>query len=272
MCDLAGDESRNGGDIVFIATFGDLGTLSKLIEPLDTDTQPLPDDHLVAVKLGRQNLKDDVATYIRTLVYAGRLHSGAKIDQNAIALELGLSRLPVREALITLESEGIVEIMPRRGEFVAPLTRGDIKDAYDVYGTIAAIGARAAAEAIDEVRLRDLRALVERMREPGLTSDDQSTLNYEFHRIINTTGTSRRLQASLRTLARGIPRWPSAEPSWAAQAIVQHDAIVDALAAHDGDAAATAMHKHLLAGAEFVIERMQQRGFWPSADGQEVSS
>ena len=63
--------------------------------------------------------KEAAARAIRGLVFAGELRRGAKIDQDALADHLGMSKLPVREALISLAGEGIIETIPRRGAFVA---------------------------------------------------------------------------------------------------------------------------------------------------------
>ena len=61
----------------------------------------------------RGNLADEVADHIRDSILTGRLRPGTRIDQDAIARDMGVSRLPVREALISLDQEGLVRTLPR---------------------------------------------------------------------------------------------------------------------------------------------------------------
>ena len=75
-------------------------------------------------------LKQRAAQEIRRRIFAGEMRPGSKVDQDAIAADLGISKLPVREALIALDGEGIIQVAPRRGAFVAELSREDVRDHY----------------------------------------------------------------------------------------------------------------------------------------------
>jgi len=93
----------------------------------------------------RRNLAEDVAEYIRASIMSGALLPGERIDQDAIAAELGVSRLPVREALISLDKEGLIRNLPRRGAFVAEMDREDVLDHYQLFGQVAGLAAARAA-------------------------------------------------------------------------------------------------------------------------------
>src|SRR5690606_9987065 len=93
----------------------------------------------------RTNLKDEVARYVRDLILSGAVHAGQRIDQDEIAEQVGVSRLPVREALIILEAEGLIVNVARRGSFVAPLSPDDFFDHFEMYGLLAGIAAGRAA-------------------------------------------------------------------------------------------------------------------------------
>ena len=105
----------------------------------------------------RHNLADEVATHIRTAILAGRLRSGERIDQDAIADELGVSRLPVREALIALDKEGLVNTIPRKGSYVARIDREDIADHYEIFGQLS--GGSQIEEIVEEVETLGRNAL-----------------------------------------------------------------------------------------------------------------
>ena len=93
------------------------------------------DGHRVSA---RENLKESVVHEIRQLIMSGQLRAG-EIDQYDLAERLRVSRLPVREALIVLENEGLVDQIARRGAFVASLTPQDIRDHYEIYGVISSL-------------------------------------------------------------------------------------------------------------------------------------
>ena len=82
----------------------------------------------------RGSMSVEVADHIRSMIFDGRLRAGQRVPQDAIAAELGVSRLPVREALITLEADGLVAAEPHRGVFVVPIRAEDIEDHYRLYG------------------------------------------------------------------------------------------------------------------------------------------
>src|SRR5579863_3507931 len=127
-----------------------------------------------------RSLKDLAAAHIRELILTGKLAPGTKVDQDQISEALGISRLPVREALIELAQESLIDAVPRRGAFVARLEREDIIDHYRIYGLIAGLAASRAAGAIrpDElVALRSINAAFS----AATTAQEKADLNHEFH-------------------------------------------------------------------------------------------
>jgi len=214
----------------------------------------------------RRSLKDDVAEYLRTEILSGKRKPGQKIDQEAVAGELDVSKLPVREALISLESEALIENIPRRGAFVASLTPEDVYDHYAIYGLISSLAAERAAERLPESDLDELERIIdgmERAQDPG----EHEELNFAFHRIINQAGASRRLISVLRLFSLDIPsRFFEFTPDWNAKAVAQHRAIVERLRAGDAAGAGAAMRDHLRSGGEQAVRALDAAGFWSSQD------
>lgn len=209
----------------------------------------------------RANLKDAVASYVRDLIFSGHLKPGAKVDQDAVAEALGVSKLPVREALIMLEAAALVEIAPRRGAFVAPLTRDDMRDHYRIYAAVCGIAAERAATVMDDTTIAALRESVARMRRPR-PGDDLEALNDDFHRLINKSGGSRRLGAVLRGLSALMFGEFQTTSTWGPVAARQHAEIAAAIESHDGEAAARLMTSHIVEGGEHAIALLEDRGFW----------
>jgi DNA-binding GntR family transcriptional regulator len=210
----------------------------------------------------RRNLAEDVATHIRQEILAGRMRPGDRIDQDAIATQLGVSRLPVREALISLDQEGLIESIPRRGAYVARLEREDIADHYQLFGQVAGLAAARAVTRLDDAGLAELIALHESMH---ATEDleTQQRLNHEFHRLINTAAASQRISGMLRLLSRSLPMpYVDFPQEWLREADKQHQEIIDAFRRRDTLAAQRAMEQHISASGRHAIDVLDAMGFF----------
>ena len=129
---------------------------------------------------------------LREMVLAGELPGGARIAEVAISELLGVSRTPVRSALMRLEQEGLLEALPSGGYAVRTFSERDVGDAIELRGTLEGLAARLAAErGAPQMVLREARACLKRidelMREPAL--DDAAFSRYvaynaEFHRLL----------------------------------------------------------------------------------------
>src|ERR1700740_1224549 len=98
--------------------------------------------------LRRAQLSDEVAGHLRAAIMSGALRPGTFIRLDETAAELGVSITPVREALVKLRGEGMVQLEPHRGHVVLPLTRQDIQDIFWLQATIAKELAAAAPDHI----------------------------------------------------------------------------------------------------------------------------
>jgi DNA-binding GntR family transcriptional regulator len=105
-----------------------------------TTSDPLPSPG----QLVRRSSGDHAAVYIRRLIFEGRLRPGERIPQEQIAQALGVSRIPVREALIALEREGWVTIEMHRGAFVNALDEQAARDTYELFGLVYGFAVRRA--------------------------------------------------------------------------------------------------------------------------------
>jgi DNA-binding GntR family transcriptional regulator len=208
----------------------------------------------------RGSLADEIAAYIRDLVLTGALKPGEKIDQDAVSRALDVSRSPIREALVVLGQEGLLDVTPRRGAFVARLTPDDIVDHYELFGVVSGRAAALAATTLDDAELAALSRVHDRFT--ARTTEDLSALNHEFHRLINSVA-PRRTRWLLRLLERSVPaNYYEFADGWNAQAVEHHAAILDALIARDGDAARRAMEHHLHESGIAAAEALRAQGFW----------
>lgn len=212
----------------------------------------------------RGGLPDDVASYIRRLILTGVLKPGTKIDQEAVGVALDVSRSPIREAIVILGQEGLLDVTPRRGAAVALLTPTDIVDHYELFGVVSGRAAAMAADVLADDRIAELATIQHAFRTApdNAPASDLSRLNDGFHRVINGCA-PRRTRWLLRLLERSVPAdYYEFAIGWNGQAVEHHQAILDAIAAHDPERARRAMEDHLHESGVAAAEALRAQGFW----------
>jgi len=136
------------------------------------------------LSLGYKSLKNLVYGYLREQMQSGELKQGDTINMDKTARKLGVSKTPLREALIKLEAEGFVKIMPWRGVVVSKLTLQDFKDCYQVIGALECSALLAAFPRLKEKGIRRLAAINTQMRK-AIQAGDFDTYyekNVTFHK------------------------------------------------------------------------------------------
>jgi DNA-binding GntR family transcriptional regulator len=198
---------------------------------------------------------------LREAILAGSLPPGARLRAEPLAERLRTSRTPVREALILLAREGLVDIEPRRGAIVRSFDASDLADLYDVRALVEPHAASRAATRIGRDELARLREICEEAEARGAADDDavedQVALNEEFHRIVIAAAGSPRLEAALRAVA-GIPRAFRAafwhDDAQREQSLFCHRQIVHALERRQPRLAEAVMRMHIVGAIEFLTE------------------
>ena len=212
------------------------------------------------VKVRRGGLAEEIAAYVRSLVLTGGLRPGEKIDQEAIAAALDVSRSPIREALVVLGQEGLLDLTPRRGAFVAELTREDIIDHYELFGLISGRVAAIAAVALTDQEIGQLQNVHQQFLDGSL--QDHAPLNNEFHSLINKFA-PRRTRWLLVHLERSIPaNFYDFVDEWDIAAASGHASILQAIVDRDPEAAREAMERHLHQSGVAAADSLLARGFW----------
>ncbi|MFD4294105.1 GntR family transcriptional regulator [Rhodococcus sp. NPDC058505] len=213
----------------------------------------------------RPQLSDDVAAHVRGVIMSGGVRPGDFIRLDETAAELGVSVTPVREALLTLRGEGLVELVPHRGYVVAPLTRADVHDLFWLQGQVAErLTIRAAPQVTPAVlaEMREARDLLARAVAAGDT-DRIEDLEFSFHRILNRLAGAHKLSWFLLNALRYTPaHLYSADPQWGAAAVASHGRLIAALAAGDAEEAGAVTRAHFADGAQRLLTHLEQAGIW----------
>lgn len=194
-------------------------------------------------------LRVSVTEAIEDMIVHGVLQPGALLREEALAKRLGVSRLPVREALQRLASEGFVDLRQGRSAIVHTPVAAEVADIFAVRRVLEAEGAREAATRITEGDIDLLREICERgEREVNGRADKQTLvdLNQSFHAAVTASAANQVLVSMLSSLQKKIA-WCFSEvvlerapASWR-----EHHGIVEALAGRDGIKAERLMNAHL---------------------------
>jgi len=210
---------------------------------------------------GKQTLKAQAA--LRALLLQGELPPGERLSEEAMVERVGVSRTPVRLALVRLEEEGMLEALPSGGFTVRAFTERDVLAAIEIRGTLEGLAARFAAERRPSAReMEPLRASLAELEAVLRDSTPfplgelaaYATLNDHFHALVANLAGSRALSRQLERAA-ALP-FASSSGLVLAQSKVsdvqtylvvaqdQHQGIVDAIERHEGGRAESLMREH----------------------------
>ncbi|MEN0137242.1 MAG: GntR family transcriptional regulator [Rhodococcus sp. (in: high G+C Gram-positive bacteria)] len=219
------------------------------------------------IRSRRQQLPEEVASYVREKILAGEARAGEFLRIEPIARAVGVSSTPVREGLLALRSEGFVEMLPRRGFVVAPFTKQDIRDLFWAQAQLAGELAARAARNITPDEIAQLEAILDEHQGAIAQGDNDriTSLGHAFHRRINLAAHSPRLARLLGSVVANLPnRFYAIIEGHLPTTQEDHPLLLDALRNHATEKARTLMEKHILDSADQLISGLERHGLWDS--------
>jgi DNA-binding GntR family transcriptional regulator len=198
---------------------------------------------------------------IMELIYSGRLKPGERIDAGAISTALGVSRSPVREALLELRRAGVLYGKFHRAVYVSRFDKETVYDSFDLYGVLWARCTTTVTTLHDEELLEKLRQLVERLKDLKSGSPELGECISEYRRLISHNGGSDRTRALIRSFRSFIPTVYRLSVPALAESLKQ-GMVEEFVAIRSGDAeAAGAITRRLYdRQGEIVVADLQKRG------------
>jgi GntR family transcriptional regulator, rspAB operon transcriptional repressor len=191
-----------------------------------------------------------VYTALRDAIVSAELEPGQRISENELTLRLGVSRTPIREALIRLRDERFVQIVPQFGTFVTRISTAAVEDAQFVREALECAAVRLAAVRADSNDIAALDGLVRRQEEVVARSDFErfSVLDDEFHAAMcELSGRGFAWEVAQRAkghLSR-VRRLSLPQPDYLAEMVAEHHTVLEALARNAPDDAEAALRHHL---------------------------
>lgn len=202
------------------------------------------------------SLRDRVVDEVKERIISGDLPTGARLHERNLSQELGVSRVPLREAILTLAAQGLVEMRPRVGAFVRPMTKAYVEDLFAVRMALEPLAASLAARNRNAAHLAELARLVDAEREALVAGDDRrgSLVNAEFHLEILRASGNELLFSIMAPMQSQIQRlFRRTITSMSQQLSDDHADMLEALQAQDADRATDAARRHVEETREISI-------------------
>jgi DNA-binding GntR family transcriptional regulator len=184
--------------------------------------------------LNIKSLKEQVYDYLREKLRRGEILPGSAINLDETSRKLGVSRTPLRDALLQLESEGFVTIYPRRGVIVNTLSLQDVRNYYQIIGALESTAILQASDKIGENEMQAMDKIIEDMKEA--IESDNFDLYYEknlaLHDVYLTLSGNENLVRIVRILKRRLydfPRQRGFVKEWEMASIGEHRELLQLL-------------------------------------------
>lgn len=220
---------------------------------MTTRNAPLRDAETISMRL------DEIREQVRSMIETGLLKPGERINEQALAGQLGVGRSSAREALRSLERSGLVRIVPNRGAEVCQVTLEEALDLYDLRCGLARVAGRLAAARLSPTEEAALVALMDRMNQALVARDGgvYTELNTEFHVLLMTATKNPRLieinaavEGELRLyLHKGVYSNAQMQASHD-----EHQRLLDAVRNGRVNEAAEAFESHIQAGKQRMLD------------------
>jgi DNA-binding GntR family transcriptional regulator len=210
--------------------------------------------------IAKKPLREDVHALLRERIVQGAIPPGGRLQDVQLAAELGVSRTPVREALLRLESEGLVESDPNRGFFVAPLSRQDVLEIYPIVWALECL----ALDSCEPLTSPQIQALRQINAEMAAVSDDplhRQEFDLRWHETLLESCPNVRLKELLAALKQIVRRYECVymgDSARVRRSVRDHAEILESLVKKKRDLARRLLERNWRAGMEDVLTQLKE--------------
>jgi DNA-binding GntR family transcriptional regulator len=203
--------------------------------------------------LNPRPLYEEVAERLRTSIFSHEFAPGDWVDEQALAIQYGISRTPMREAIKVLASEGLITMKMRRGAYVTEVSKSDLSQIFTVLALLEGQACREVAKIATEKELDDLDSLHLKLERSAADRDLDLffAINQQFHDKIQEICANpwmQRVILDLRKVLKLQRRDSLSKRGRLESSLLEHRKILSALLARDADLAEKLMKEHLLQG------------------------
>lgn len=201
---------------------------------------------------------------LRRMIFAGDLAAGSDHLESELAVQLGMSRTPIREAALTLETQGLLEMRPRKGVRILPVSPDDMREIYDVLTELESLAARRAAERnLTDADLERLAQSISHM-DAALAAnalEAWAEADADFHRELVSLGGNSRVRNIVAMMADQVRRARAVTlfmRPLPVESNEDHRSVYDAIRNGDPEAAATIHKAHRRKAKEMIVDLLEK--------------
>lgn len=221
-----------------------------------------PYDSLSPRRLRRETLEQQAYEAIRSAILRGEFPDGERLVQEQLATRLGVSRIPIRDALRRLETDGLVHCDKRGAFFASTFNEQDAREVYALRRLLEPYAAVAALSRIQSAGIMQLEALLADMETAFADGDIESFVAYNraFHMSLYEASGQRRLQRMIETLWSGAPAMtPILIPERIARSIADHRDMMKAVKEHDAEKLSECLLSHIDSAGTAIESQIRLR-------------
>lgn len=212
-------------------------------------------------------LSEIVFETLRDAIISQLLFPGERLMEIKLAEEMGVSRTPVREAIRKLELEGFVVMVPRKGAYVAEISRQDIREVFEIRCALEVLAVGLAAQRITEEELAEMNGYILKEAEETKANNLKSIIEIDakFHGVLYKAARNQRLLQIINNLQEQLHRFRSASlarPGRDKIALEEHKEIIEALSRRDTDQAKDLAKKHIKKAEEAFLLSLEKQGLY----------
>lgn len=216
----------------------------------------------MAVLLESTNLRERIYQIIQDMILSREIQPGEKILEEELAKKIGVSRTPIRECLLRLENEGIVEIIPRRGAFLRKYGRKKVEEIFDMREVLEGLVARLVAGRRQQTLCERISAILDRvcnLPDEGLYLKEFTRADVDFHLSLLNACQNEMLQSAMaviNTHLQIIRARTVVIPGRARRTVEEHYAILKAVESQNPSAAEYLMRRHVASVRKHLIDAL----------------
>lgn len=206
--------------------------------------------------------KEPLEHRIQEAIIEGVLEPGQSVTEAWLCDYLKVSRTPIREALIRLESAGLVKIVKNKGAFIREITPVDISEIFELRILLESHASRVCIDFMDQDELHRLAQQFEELTQSGEADPEKTTLGYELHQFIMESTGNRRLKSlvgMLNTQIVWVRSFATMVPGRVDRSFQEHLQLIEALVDKDGERAGKAMEAHLTRTRDEMLDPAHMR-------------
>ncbi|WP_174614468.1 GntR family transcriptional regulator [Virgibacillus ihumii] len=216
----------------------------------------------VDLRIGdREMLHNQVCSVLRRAILKGDFKPGERLVQSELAEQIGVSRMPIREALRTLETDGLVTLEPHKGAVVRSLKKEDIKEIYELRSVLEPLALKKGMGYFSNWDLKTLQSHHEAMKQ-AKSGEEYVEWNVSFHQLLFSRCQSPRLLSFIESISRGFAQdTPQLIPGQIQKSNKEHESILKAILDDETEKAGEYLKQHIKRTGEELLESLEKRNF-----------